>query len=81
MGPVQTYTRDGLTFEVLDAGPREGETVVLLHGFPHTKELWREVTPLLVDAGYEVIAPDLRGLGDSDTTEGGYDAVRRFART
>src|SRR3982750_2897809 len=51
-----------------------GDPVLLLHGFPHTKELWREVTPFLVSAGFQVIAPDLRGLGDSDQPEAGYAA-------
>jgi pimeloyl-ACP methyl ester carboxylesterase len=52
-----------------------GEPMLLLHGFPHTKELWREVTPLLVAAGFQVLAPDLRGIGGSEVTEAGYDAI------
>lgn len=51
---------------VTDHGPEDGETVVLLHGFPDSAWLWRHQIPHLADAGYRVIAPDLRGFGDSD---------------
>lgn len=41
-----------------------GDVVVLLHGWPHTSHGWRHVMPILSEK-YRVIAPDLRGLGDS----------------
>jgi pimeloyl-ACP methyl ester carboxylesterase len=50
----------------------QGPAVVLLHGWPYTWALWRKLMPLLADTGYTVIAPDLRGLGDSDKAESGY---------
>lgn len=50
-----------------------GPLVVLLHGFPYTWALWNRLMPLLVEAGFTVMAPDLRGLGDSMKTESGYD--------
>ena len=43
----------------------EGAPVVLLHGFPDTWWSWRYQIEPLVNAGYRVIAPDLRGYGDS----------------
>ena len=46
-----------------------GPPVLLLHGHPQTHVVWRKVAPRLVDAGYRVIAPDLRGYGDSDKRE------------
>ena len=49
-----------------------GEAVVLLHGWPSTWYEWRHVMPLLA-ARYRVIAPDLRGLGDSSRPPDGYD--------
>ncbi|MEW6397113.1 MULTISPECIES: alpha/beta hydrolase [unclassified Afipia] len=49
-----------------------GETVVLLHGWPHTSHSWRHVMPIL-SKQYRVIAPDLRGLGDSSRPSTGYD--------
>lgn len=51
----------------------DGPAVVLLHGYPYTWAVWQPLMPLLVAAGHTVIAPDLRGLGYSDKTEGGYD--------
>lgn len=42
---------------------------MLLHGHPQTHVVWRKVAPRLVEAGYQVIAPDLRGYGDSDKPE------------
>jgi len=47
-----------------------GPSVLLLHGFPDSGAMWSEVTPLLVAAGYRVLAPDLRGCGDSDAPVG-----------
>ena len=43
----------------------EGPAVVLLHGWPDSSALWRDVAPRLVDAGYRVVVPDLRGCGRS----------------
>jgi len=49
-----------------------GFPVVLLHGWPQSCYEWRHVIPGLA-ARYRVIAPDLRGLGDSSRPAGGYD--------
>ena len=48
------------------------EMVVLLHGFPQTWHEWRLIMPALA-ARYTVLAPDLRGLGDSSRPPSGYD--------
>lgn len=48
-----------------------GPPVLLLHGHPQTHLTWHKVAPTLVQAGYSVIAPDLRGYGDSDKPPGG----------
>lgn len=61
----------GLTFNVATAG--EGPAVVLLHGFPHTWQLWGPIIPALA-RDHTVIAPDLRGLGGTTRPAGGYDA-------
>src|SRR6201981_431272 len=45
---------------------------VLLHGWPQTWYMWRDVMPGLATR-YRVIAPDLRGLGDSSRPADGYD--------
>jgi len=43
----------------------DGPTVLLLHGWPDTGALWDDVGARLVEAGYRVAAPDLRGCGRS----------------
>src|SRR5690348_4174385 len=53
----------GETFPTVDIGI--GPPVLLLHGFPDSRFLWRHQIPPLVDAGFRVIAPDLRGFGDA----------------
>jgi pimeloyl-ACP methyl ester carboxylesterase len=55
-------------FELEDEG--RGEPVLLLHGFPTTRILWRGVAPALVQAGYRAIAPDLVGYGGSPCPAG-----------
>jgi haloacetate dehalogenase len=43
----------------------EGTPVLLVHGHPRTHTTWHRVAPGLVDAGYRVVCPDLRGYGES----------------
>lgn len=50
----------------------EGDPVVLLHGWPQTWYMWRKVIPALAER-YTVVAPDLRGFGQSSKPEAGYD--------
>jgi len=57
-------TADGVSLAVHVEG--EGTPVVLLHGFPDSSYLWRKQAPALADAGFRVVAPDLRGFGESD---------------
>lgn len=71
-----TVESDGARLHVVTEG--EGPAVLLLHGFPHTWRVWSAVIPALA-ATHRVIAPDLRGLGDSDRAASGYDA-RSLAR-
>jgi pimeloyl-ACP methyl ester carboxylesterase len=64
LAPVRRIDGDGVTLAVLDEGA--GQPVLLLHGFPDSHRLWRHQVPVLAGAGMRVIAPDLRGFGDSD---------------
>ena len=50
----------------------QGDAVVLLHGFPQSWYEWRHIMPALAK-NYTVIAPDLRGFGDSSKPVTGYD--------
>lgn len=55
---------NGLRMQVMSAG--QGPAVLLLHGFPDTHIVWRKQFGPLVRAGYRVLAPDLRGYGQTD---------------
>ncbi|MFF5536498.1 alpha/beta fold hydrolase [Streptomyces cinerochromogenes] len=68
---LRRVTVNGVGLNVATAG--QGPAVLLLHGFPHTWRLWTEVIGPLARR-YRVIAPDLRGFGDSDRPAEGYDA-------
>jgi pimeloyl-ACP methyl ester carboxylesterase len=61
---------DEVSIHYIKAG--EGDPVILLHGIPQTSHAWRYIIPDLT-GHYCVIAPDLRGLGDSSRPPGGYD--------
>jgi pimeloyl-ACP methyl ester carboxylesterase len=58
---VDSFRRDGMTFDVRDAGPSDGEPVVLLHGFPQDSAAWDQVAPGLHQHGLRTLAPDQRG--------------------
>jgi pimeloyl-ACP methyl ester carboxylesterase len=62
----------GLRLHYVAAGS-SGRTVVLLHGFPQTWHEWRHLIQPLVEAGYQVVAPDYRGAGHSSRPLAGYD--------
>ena len=57
---------DGLRQAYAEAGPSEGEVVLLLHGQPSWSYLYRTMIPVLAEAGYRVIAMDHLGMGRSD---------------
>lgn len=58
---ITSYEREGLTFEVRDEGPPDGDVVVLLHGFPQLNTSWDQVVPLLHAEGLRTLAPNQRG--------------------
>ncbi|MFI8500365.1 alpha/beta fold hydrolase [Streptomyces sp. NPDC085524] len=53
-----------------DLGPRDGAPVILIHGHPFNRTMWAPQTAALTAAGYRVIAPDLRGYGESPVVPG-----------
>src|SRR5882757_7501506 len=65
-----TCRANGIRQFYLEAGA--GPPVVLLHGFPETSFAWRFQIPALAPH-YRVIAPDLRGYGETDKPSKGYD--------
>jgi pimeloyl-ACP methyl ester carboxylesterase len=71
----RTVSTNGIELHVLEAG--EGPLVVLCHGFPELAHSWRHQLPVLADAGFHVVAPDMRGYGRSSvpTDVAAYDVV------
>ncbi len=66
---------NGLRMHVLEAGVDPGRPMILLlHGFPELAFSWRKVIGPLADAGYHVIAPDLRGYGRTTGCDTDFDA-------
>jgi pimeloyl-ACP methyl ester carboxylesterase len=71
-----------VTIETHDAGPLDvhlyeagdGPPVLMLHGWPQDAACWRYVIPRLADR-YRLIAPDLRGLGQTGAPAGGYNGM------
>ncbi|MEV8535581.1 alpha/beta fold hydrolase [Streptomyces sp. NPDC051211] len=61
---------NGATLFFDELGPRDGLPVLMVHGHPFNRTLWHPQTAALTAAGYRVIAPDLRGYGESEGTPG-----------
>jgi 3-oxoadipate enol-lactonase len=68
---------DGITISYDDAGT--GDALVLVHGHPFNRSMWRPQVELLSRDGWRVIAPDLRGYGES-TVVPGMTTLDVFAR-
>jgi len=62
---------NGIRLHTVECG--QGPLVVLLHGFPEFWWTWRHQLTGLADAGFRVVAIDLRGYGESDKPPRGYD--------
>jgi pimeloyl-ACP methyl ester carboxylesterase len=58
-----------ISLSVHEAGPADGPAVVLCHGFPELAHSWRHQVAALSEAGFRVLAPDMRGYGASDRPE------------
>jgi pimeloyl-ACP methyl ester carboxylesterase len=69
---VQTHDAGPLDVHLYEAG--DGPPVVLLHGWPQDAWCWRYVIPLLADR-YRLIAPDLRGLGQTGAPGRNYNGM------
>lgn len=61
----RTVKVDGVNIFYREAGPKNAPTLLLLHGFPTSSQMFRNLIPLLADK-YHVIAPDYPGYGQSD---------------
>ena len=71
----ETIEIDGVDVFYREAGPKEAPTIVLLHGYPSSSHMYRDLIPLLADK-FHVVAPDYPGFGHSD-----YPTVEDFEYT
>src|SRR5215467_7195575 len=60
----RTLNVEGLEIFYREAGPRDAPTVLLLHGFPSSSHMFRNLIPMLADK-YHAVAPDFPGYGES----------------
>src|ERR1700758_1424910 len=60
----RTLNVEGLAIFYREAGPLDAPTVLLLHGFPSSSHMFRNLIPMLADK-YHVVAPDFPGYGES----------------
>src|SRR5438552_17472564 len=60
----RTLCVDGLKMFYREAGPPDAPTVLLLHGFPSSSHMFRNLIPMLADE-YHIVAPDFPGYGES----------------
>ncbi len=77
--PTQVSHRGGFGLAFVHEGVG-GTPLLLVHGWPETKRIWWRVIEPLVEAGFEVIAPDLRGFGQSDVPPDGLVDVAACSR-
>jgi haloalkane dehalogenase len=66
-----------------EAGPADAPVALLLHGYPESSYMWRDLMPALAEAGRRSVAPDLAGFGDSEPDPPGswerhVESVERF---
>ena len=83
-----TLENDGLNLFYRETGPKEAPTILLLHGFPSSSHMFRDLMPLLAD-DFHLIAPDYPGFGYSSappvtefayTFDGLADVIERFVQ-
>ena len=80
LGPPRHVRTDLLDVAYHEAGPANGQPVLLLHGFPYDVHSYVDVAPMLANQGYRVIVPHLRGHGatsflDAATPRSGQQAA------
>ncbi len=71
---ILTIHNQDIALQVREAGPADGELIILLHGFPECWNTWRHQIEPLAAAGFRVCVPDMRGYGESSKP----DDYRRY---
>ncbi len=80
MNPVKQIDAGELNVGYTEAGPADGQPVILLHGWPYDIHSYADASALLADQGFRVIVPHLRGFGSTrfrsaDTVRNGQQAA------
>lgn len=80
LGALKRINAGDLSIAYVETGPVNGPVMILLHGWPYDIHSFAEVMPILASAGYRVIAPHLRGYGETrflsdDTMRNGQPAA------
>lgn len=80
LGPVKQIDAGDLNVGYAEAGPPDGQPVVLLHGWPYDIHSYADVTAILAEQGFRVVVPYLRGFGTTrfrskDTVRNGQQAA------
>ena len=80
LGPVKQVDAGELNVGYVEAGSADGQPVILLHGWPYDIHSYADVSAILVDKGFRVIIPHLRGFGSTrfrsaDTFRNGQQAA------
>lgn len=63
LGPIKQINAGNLNIGYYEAGPANGQVVLLIHGWPYDIHSFETVVPILTEKGYRVIVPYLRGSG------------------
>jgi pimeloyl-ACP methyl ester carboxylesterase len=71
MAQILEVAAPTVTLRALSWGPEDAPIALCLHGFPDTAHGWRKIAPLLVDAGWRVVAPFMRGYAPSSLASDG----------
>ncbi|KAI9742863.1 MAG: hypothetical protein M1818_003592 [Claussenomyces sp. TS43310] len=69
-------SNDGITLAYQDVGSKHLPPLILLHGFTGSSAVFKKNIPHLADGTYRIIAPDLRGHGQSSKPTSGYHVAR-----
>ena len=66
-------SNDNAKIAVYELNPNGKRTIVLVHGWPLSHEMFEYQIPALLNAGYRIVTMDLRGFGNSEVTSAGYN--------
>jgi pimeloyl-ACP methyl ester carboxylesterase len=66
---TRTVSVNGIQLHIAEDGPATGPLAICCHGWPELGYSWRHQVPALVNAGYRVVVPDMRGFGKTEAPQ------------